>query len=131
MAKAQLKQKQQPILDIEEKIKEVNKKYWEKYYSEIQKVDTKAEWKELALLLKQIRNLQDQIKSVESNLKSRLQTIFEQEGKEILEDTELKVTGRWQKRSVLDVKKLKQEMPEVYKHFKTESLSFVIKITKK
>ena len=131
MAKTQLKQKQQPILDIEGKIKEANKKYWQKYYAEIQKLETKAEWRDLALLLQQIRDLHKQIEAIESNLKNKLQTIFEQEGKEILEDEDIKVTGKWQKRSVLDVKKLKQEMPDIYEQFKTESVSFVIRVKKK
>ena len=131
MAKAQLKQKQQPILDIEEKIKEVNKKYWQRYYTEIQKLETRAEWRDLALLLQQIRDLHKQIENIESDLKNKLQAIFEQENKEVLEDDDIKVTGKWQKRSYLDVKTLKTELPEIYNQFKTESLSFVIRIKKK
>ena len=130
MAKVLTKQKQQIAINIEQKIKEVNKKYWQKYYAKIQKLETKAEWKELALLLQQIRELHKQVENIESDLKSKLQTIFENENKEVLEDDDIKVTGKWQKRSVLDVKKLKEELPDIYEQFKTESLSFVIRIKK-
>lgn len=131
MARTLTKQKQQTITNIEERIKEVNKKYWQKFYSEIQKLETETEWKDLALLLQQIRELHKQIENMETNLKNKLQNIFEQENTEILEDEDVKVTGKWQKRSILDVKRLKQEMPDIYEQFKTESLSFVIRIKKK
>ena len=131
MLKTNIQSKKKSSLDIQKEIEQVNKKYWQKYYSKIRDLEKTKNWKDLATLLQEIRNLKKEIDNFEIKIKNELQEIFQKENKQVLEDMELRVIGKLQKRSYFDVKTFKKEKPKLYKKYKKETSNFVIRITKK